>query len=124
MKKVLFFLDAPANALFAWASLIITYSVIVQFNIQNDLVLKIVIQLAAFDCFEIHMMRRIREKVAATYSKEHGEELDDYTLNEAIERHRKSWSYLLIVGSAMVATFLAEILISLAIEAFKFLISF
>jgi len=122
MKKVLFFFDAPTNAILAWISLIITYCVLDQADLQNDLFLKILLQLAAFDCFEIHMMRRIMQKVSTSYRNEYGEELDDYTLNEAVDRHRKSLKYLLIVGTAIIATFIAVLITLFLIEALKFLI--
>ena len=124
MKKILFLFDAPAHPLLAWFSLVIVYSLLVQLEIPNDLILRLVVQLAAFDCFEIHMIRRIKEKVATAYRKDYCEELDDYTLNEAMARHRKSWKYLLIVGAAIAATFLASVLVCSLVEAAKFLISF
>ena len=123
MKKVLFLFDAPRKPLLAWVSLTLVYSALTQANLQNDLILKLVLQLAAFDCFEVYMMRRIVEKVSASYRNEYGEELDDYTLNEAMERHQKSWNYLLIIGTAIAATFILTFLIFGVIEVISLLLN-
>lgn len=118
MKKVLFFFDAPKYPLLSWFIICIIYSILRVFKLNNSLILSIVIQLIAFDCFEIYFLNRIREKVVKNLTKEYGQSADDaIILDEAFARYRRTLSYLWVILLAIVVTFCLTFTISILLES-------